>query len=562
MADGVKLRYTVVRPAKSGTYPTLFEYSGYDPGTNPDAAYVDQFVVKDGGYAYIGVNVRGTGCSEGTFDFFQPKEATDGAAVIKWVTSQPWSSGKVGMIGKSFPGITQLFVAEQRPPGLAAIAPGHFFGDAYRDIARPGGIMNDGFSSLWSFVGQPSYEFQSSPKQVAAGDAGCRRGITAGATGLPTNPFVQLLQHQWDDALVRERSPDTHLDRIQVPMLATLSWQDEQLGSRNTDLLARLDDMGRSNWWATLTNGDHGMARTKTELADLERFYDHFLKGEANGWETRPRVQVWWDAGRDGARAPGWVTGMAHWSEKWRTHDQQLAPFALALRSGGALRPAPPAAAEGGDTFVDAGGQSIGNPKYGSSGLPDSYALWSSPPAPGSFLAYTSAPFAADRTFLGSASVDLWLSSSAPDTDLEVMLTEVRPDGTEVYVQKGWLKASHRKLDPLLSTALRPYQTHQAADAANLRPGAATMVRVELFPFGALIRKGSRVRLWVQAPTALPELWAFAPSPYPAVDTVLHDAAHVSRLVLPLVPNDANRVAAFPRCGSLIHQPCRPDPLG
>src|SRR5204863_10150842 len=94
MADGVHLRYTVVRPAGAGRYPTLFEYSGYDPGTNPDAAYIDQFVVKDGGYAYIGVNVRGTGCSQGTFDFFQPQEARDGARVIDWVVHQPWSTGK------------------------------------------------------------------------------------------------------------------------------------------------------------------------------------------------------------------------------------------------------------------------------------------------------------------------------------------------------------------------------------------------------------------------------------------------------------------------------------
>src|SRR5258708_11092330 len=173
MADGVQLRYTVVRPAGDGHYPTLLEYSGYDPGTNPDPAYIDQFVVRDAGYAYIGLNLRGTACSGGTFHFFQPQEAIDGARAIGWITRRPWSDGKVGMIGKSFPGITQLFVAEQQPPGLVAIAPGHFFGDAYRDIARPGGIANLGFSSLWSFLGQPSYEFESSPAQVVAGDTNC-----------------------------------------------------------------------------------------------------------------------------------------------------------------------------------------------------------------------------------------------------------------------------------------------------------------------------------------------------------------------------------------------------
>jgi predicted acyl esterase len=120
--------------------------------------------------------------------------------------------------------------------------------------------------------------------------------------------------------------------------------------------------------------------------------------------------------------------------------------------------------------------------------------LWDKAPVAGSYLAYTSQPFAADRTFLGSGSVDLWLTSTAPDTDLEVMLTEVRPDGTEVYLQKGWIKASHRVLDNKRSTVLRPYQTNQPQHARALTPLAPTSMRVEVFPFGALVRKGSRVR--------------------------------------------------------------------
>src|SRR4051812_28298875 len=271
MADGTRLRYTVVTPAKAAHRPTLFEYSGYDPGAKPDANYIKQYVESGDGYNYIGVNLRGTGCSDGTFDFFQPAEGKDALAIIAWIRKQPWSDGKVGMIGKSYPGITQLFVAEQQPPGLMAIAPGHFFGDAYRDISRPGGIQNYGFASLWSFIARPSYEFQD----------GCLKGKTASIRGLPTNPFVQLQQHPYDDALFHERSPLAHLDRIKVPVLATLSWQDEQLGSRGTDLIARLDDLNRTRaarhqrqtpWWMTVTNGDHGMMRTKTEYADLHRF--------------------------------------------------------------------------------------------------------------------------------------------------------------------------------------------------------------------------------------------------------------------------------------------------
>jgi hypothetical protein len=128
-----------------------------------------------------------------------------------------------------------------------------------------------------------------------------------------------------------------------------------------------------------------------------------------------------------------------------------------------------------------------------------------------------------------------------------------------MYLQKGWLKVSQRKLDPARSTALRPYQTHTQEDVQLLTPGEPVLARVEVFPFGAVLHKGSRLRAWVEAPTTLPELWAFADFPGTAVNTVLHDADHPSRLVLPVVPNDGVHAAAA--CGSLIREPCRTDPV-
>ncbi|MDX6198289.1 MAG: hypothetical protein QOJ79_1440, partial [Actinomycetota bacterium] len=345
MDDGVRLRYTVVRPAGGDKLPTLFEYSGYDSGYNPDANYIQQYVTSGAGYNYIGVNLRGTGCSDGTFDFFQPKEGPDGAKVIDWISKQPWSDGKVGMIGKSYPGITQLFVAEQNPPALKAIAPGHFYSDAYRDVARPGGIQNYGFAALWSFIAQPSYEEEDAPQAVASDPDCTTNGASGPVRGAATNPFVQLQEHPYDDALVRERSPQTHLDQLHVPMLATLAWQDEQLDSRGTDLIAQIDDLNavrrsrheaETPWWMTVTNGDHGMMRTATEYADLHRFYDHFLKGADNGWEQRPKVNVWWDA-KTSNRAPTWTTGLDHWSEAQRRTAGLLSPLGLNLHADGSM---------------------------------------------------------------------------------------------------------------------------------------------------------------------------------------------------------------------------------
>src|SRR5439155_2997005 len=101
-------------------------------------------------------------------------------------------------------------------------------------------------------------------------------------------------------------------------------------------------------------------------------------------------------------------------------------------------------------------------------------------PPPGTARSYTSEPLATDTVALGSASLDLWISSTAPDTDFQATLTEVRADGQEMYVEKGWLRASHRKLDAAKSTVLRPYQTHAQADFAPLVPGQVTPVRIEI----------------------------------------------------------------------------------
>ena len=185
---------------------------------------------------------------------------------------------------------------------------------------------------------------------------------------------------------------------------------------------------------------------------------------------------------------------------------------------------------------------------------------WKGQVPPGGSVAYTSPPLKRDMVLAGPASLDLWLSSTAANTDLQATVTEVRPDGRETYVQRGWLRASHRKLDPALSTALRAYQTHLRRDANPLVPGRPTHMRLEVFPFAHAFRKGSRLRVWIEAPTGHTGFWAFAPVPTPATNTVLHNSGHPSRLVVGVVPG-AVAHAPLPACDTLRNQPCRRDPL-
>src|SRR4051812_46098575 len=145
--DGTKLSATITLPGPvdQGPYPTVIEYSGYDP-SHPGSPQPSTLIAQLLGYATVGVNVRGSGCSGGAFSFFEPLQQLDGYDVVEAVAAQPWvRHGKPGMVGISYPGIAQTFVAPTRPPHLAAIAPLSVVADTYRSLAYPGGIPNTGF---------------------------------------------------------------------------------------------------------------------------------------------------------------------------------------------------------------------------------------------------------------------------------------------------------------------------------------------------------------------------------------------------------------------------------
>ena len=152
--DGTKLALDVHLPAGAtpggGPYPTLFEYAGYgyaDPFNGPDSGIAQ--IANLLGFAVVDVNMRGTGCSGGAYDYFEPLQGLDGYDVIETVARQPWVlHHKVGMIGVSYGGISQLFVAETQPPSLAAIAPLSVIDDSTTTLYA-GGILNTGFTVPW-----------------------------------------------------------------------------------------------------------------------------------------------------------------------------------------------------------------------------------------------------------------------------------------------------------------------------------------------------------------------------------------------------------------------------
>jgi len=544
------LHYQVLLPDPAvhgdGPYPTVVDYSGYMPAINIYDGLDDRFLAA--GYAVAGVNIRGTGCSGGIFDYFEPVQSTDGAEAIDFLGSQEWSNGKVAMVGKSYPGITQLFVAAQRPEHLTAIVPGHVFGDLYRDVPFPGGIMNVTFSAGWSagrllemYVG-PQYALENDDQQ-------CMDNQAMHVANPPFNPFVRATYNHYDGPLFHERSPWYFADRIAVPTFLVESWQDEQVGSRAVHLIERLAP--GLPWRMLVTNGDHGEYYGPDVFPHILEFLDIYMgedttDEERAAFEAADRVRVNWETGAGGGRTPAWSQTYASWPVPGTS------PWRLYLYDDGSMSETPMAPG-GGVAYTYAPG--IGSQQRGGESLQDEPpASWDDRPADGTSASFTTAPLDTDKVLLGSASLDLWLSSTAADTDLEVTLSEVRPDGSEVFVQQGWLRASHRREVPGLSTELRPYQSHLLTDVEPLVPNQPVEMRVEIFPFGHVFRAGSQVRVTVAAPHVRPDLWGFAALPTPARNTIWLGSNIGSSLVLPLVPGTA--ATPLPPC-TLRNQPCR-----
>lgn len=550
MSDGVKLRYAVQLPDEAGRFPVAMKYDGYCEGTDPMTCNEghEAAALLEAGYAVLGVSIRGTGCSQGQFDFRNPVEHTDGAAAVEWAAAQPWSTGHVGMFGDSFPGLMQPGVAALHPRGLDAIAPWQIVDDVYRDVAWPGGIGNGEFGAFWGLGNQPAASISGQINGTTAGDPQCAQSAAEQAAVNPaTNIFVAGFGHPYVDSYWTSKTIGAAASKIDVPAFGCVTWQDDEVGSRSSwTLLPRLDPQ---RTWLIAANGYHAQCVNSADriTKQLVRFFDRFVKGERNGYETTPHMQIWHET-TDAANAkPAWVTTSSSWPPATRTKR-------LYLREGGALTPARPSGAETADDYVS---PTISAGTENGIVFGQGNRLWKVQGTPGGAVAYTTPKLARTTELLGPASVDLWLSSTATDTNLQATITEVRPDGQEVYVNRGWLTASQRKLDGRASTPTMPVHTHLESDVQPLVPGEPAFMRVEVFPFDHVFRAGSRIRLIIDTPSQTGG-WNWKPLANAGVNSILHDAEHRSSIAFGTV-RGAKAPAAYPACDTLLNQPCRPD---
>jgi predicted acyl esterase len=554
-------------------YPTIIEYSGYgyaDPAGPENGIAVLANLM---GFAVVDVNMRGTGCSGGAYDFFEHMQNLDGYDVIETIAHQPWVLGnKVGMLGISYGAISQLFTAQERPPDLEAIAPLSTI-DATATTLYPGGILNTGFAVEWAEERQQNAEPASpghgqawASTRIEEGDETCAANQDLHGEA---NDLMEKIKENatYNPAVADELDPVTFVHKIDVPTFLACQWEDEQTGGHCADLAQHFT--GTSHKWFTFTNGAHidsldpytydrlydflelyvahqaplvnsavvhaaapviyqeAMGLPKTDLVTLPsdpvQSQPTYESARA-AFEALPEVRVLFDSGA--GTSP---TGSTTAGDPYPGFEQSFSKFPIPgtkarswyLAPGGALAEKQPSS-EGVDSYTsDANATPLTDfgPKTGSGGLWGNSSQWeynwAQPPA-GTAVSYVSAPLTADATAIGGGAVHLWVKSSTPDVDLQATVSEVRPDGNETFVQNGWIRASERKLATSSKnileqrpTLLQPISTMLASDVEPMPADEYVPVVIPLYFEGHAYRTGSRIRVTISAPNGTQPIWSF-----------------------------------------------------
>jgi predicted acyl esterase len=594
-------------PIPAGPTPTLIEYSGYgyaDPA-GPQSGI--SILANLMGFTVVDVNMRGTGCSGGAFDFFETLQNLDGYDVIETIARQPWVlHHKVGMMGISYGGISQLFTAQTKPPGLAAISPLSVI-DNTQTTLYPGGILNTGFAVPWAqerihdaMAASPTGGQPWAYKRIQEGDATCKANQVLHPEAVDLMAKIRANDH-YVPSVADPVSPVTFVDKIDVPTFMACQWTDEQTGGHCPTLAEHFSGTNRK--WFTFTNGTHV---DSLDPETFNRWYD-FLQlyvaqqapivnaaayraaapviyqeamgitgvtmppdpiqlqptylGALAAFEQLPSIRVLFDNGAGGLQAGHPVPGF---ERSWSSFPiPGTVGRSWYMGPNGALGDTPPAQS-GADAFTwDAHARPLtnftGDTAAGDGGLWTATPpyQWSQNPA-GKAVSYLTSPLSANNTVIGAGAVKVWVRSSTPNVDLQATISEVRPDGKETFVQGGWVRGNERKLDEAKSTPLEPVLSLRAADVSPLPSNKFVEVTIPLYYEGHVYRAGSRIRVTIAAPNGDQPIWSFGETDPSGTATVsiARSSTMPSKLLLPVVPG-VTVPTGLPPCPGLRGEPCR-----
>ncbi|UJW79425.1 CocE/NonD family hydrolase [Hydrogenophaga sp. SL48] len=497
MSDGTVLRADVFRPiAEDLRAPVIISHGVYAKGLSYQDGYPMQWekMVNDfpdvlegstnkyqswevsdperwvpHGYAVVRVDSRGAGWSEGVLDPMSPQETADFCSSIEWAAEQPWSDGTVGVLGISYFANMAWRVAERRPKGLKAVIPWEGFIDLYRDPTYHGGILNE-FSKKWAAI-------QAVTVQYGLGSRAKRNPNTGESIAGPVDKsdaeltshrhdlYEQSLEWPLDGPFWQSRTPDP--TEIDLPFLSCANWGGMGIHPRGnfngfTESPSKqkwLEVHGDSHW--SLFSASYGLTLQK-------RFFDHFLKGIDNGWDRSPRVQlnIRNVDGRFQRRDEHeWPIGRTRWTKFYLDASQSAMAAGL-----------PPQTA---------------NSRYESTGKG---------------LTFRTPPLSEETEITGPIAAKLFIESTTADADLFLVVQVFDPSGKELTFQgaldpntpiaMGWLRASHRRVDPSRSKPWQPYHPHDKVEP--LTAGQVYELDIEILPTCIVLPKGWTLGLSVR----------------------------------------------------------------
>lgn len=563
MSDGTVLRGDLTLPSRDGrtpvpgTFPVIVTITAYnktvlDQGAGALLNGGESGYLARRGYAQLLVDARGTGSSEGQWAAFSERENKDAAEVMAWAAQAPFSNGSTGMSGASYMGISQVFAAAGRPPGLKAIFPQVPAGDVYRDVVASGGQLDVGFIPLWLGLVTVTGII---PPAVTATDP--ESGLTAlvdhlaAGLGFSTAMLLDAAfggPRSYDGPFYAERSPLNVIDRVDVPTFLVSGYYD--LFQRGTPML--FDELRRRGVPTKLVIGawDHLQASSGQGLEDAGygtlnelqlRWFDHYVKGLPDpALDTDIAPLTWHELGTgEWRRTSDWL-GPDRTARTW-----QLSGSATPGVAPGRLTRGTPEAGRTHVLPIPVQGLCTRSSNQWTAGIANVL------PVPNPCLTdnrfndalgpvFETEPLDADEVFQGPVNVRLHVSSPTGEGIVAVALEDVAPDGTVSRLSGGWQVLSQRAVVPSRSRYLdgelvQPY--HPFTKAAKQKLVGVQPVDVEVFPTGARVRQGHRLRVAVQAydvPHLLPGLNVLLGAALTVV-TVHTGPEHPSAVTVPAV---------------------------
>jgi uncharacterized protein len=575
MRDGTILRSDVYRPRTSDTVPVILartQYGKTDMQVQPSRYQTPEWFASHC-YLVIVQDIRGQGRSEGTFTEFA-HDQQDGYDSVEWAAGLPGSNGKVGMYGSSYVGATQWLAAVTTPPHLVTIIPANTASDYYDGWTYEGGEFRLAFVEPWAIETIATTAAMNRHDDAAVGQL--QAAASDVTRWLNFRPFKDLpplqpaspsvapwyfdwIRHSMRDDYWKQWSIRDRYSSVKVPVLDIEGWYDAFLDGGIENFAGMVAGGGSSQArdnqrlvigpWDHIDWGRPGSTPTPMLKATgaganspinelMLAWYDHFLKGANNDVSGKPRVDYFLMGADIWKSANAWPLPQT----RWTTYYLSGSGAQTALGHAGMLTAVAPAADQP-DTYTydpdypvpSLGGHSCCSAQAGPQGPYDQTPVEQR----SDVLVYTTDPLTGDTEVTGPTTVDLWAQSSAPDTDFTAKLDVVKPDGEVINLNNGIIRTSFRDSlsAPLPATPDQPYD-----------------YRIHIWPTSFQFRRGDRIRIEISS-SDYPQ---FAPNPntgepfgqdaasQPATQTILHDAAHLSKVTMPIIPSDDIGTNDFP----------------